>query len=257
VGVTFTIAAAVLAGLPPGSLWVTKDELLAAALQDNPALYAAGLAAAVVSAVYSAKAVWYVWRPGGHGTRRIAWLARPPLVVLSVLAATLGVMALPAVAGPLNRALGTAGEPAPAWWQLGLSAAAALLASGVTWWWGARPAPLPGPARDGLARWLYLEHAARSLVAAPVLSLARALAAFDDRVIDGAVRQIARGGTALAGAAARADDGGVDRAVTEVAASARSLGRLARRPETGQLHTYYAQAAVVLAVLALIFVLVR
>ena len=39
--------------------------------------------------------------------------------------------------------------------------------------------------------------------------------------------------------------------------AARSLGRLARRPETGQLHTYYAQAAVALAVLALIFVLVR
>src|SRR5215472_6350744 len=44
VGVTFTVGAAVLAGLPPGSLWVGKDELLAAALHTSPALYGAGLA---------------------------------------------------------------------------------------------------------------------------------------------------------------------------------------------------------------------
>jgi NADH-quinone oxidoreductase subunit L len=49
----------------------------------------------------------------------------------------------------------------------------------------------------------------------------------------------------------------VDQAVADVASAARSLGRLARRPETGQVHTYYAQAAVALAILALIFVLVR
>ena len=268
VGVTFTIGAAVLAGLPPGSLWVSKDELLAAALDVNPALYAAGLAAAVVSAVYSAKAAWYVWQPApsdaaagydteGRGTRRVAWLERPPLVVLSVLAAVLGVTALPAVAGPLNRALGTAAEPSPQGWELGVSAAAALLACGVTWWWGARPVPVPAPARGWLARWLDLEQAARALVAIPALGLARALAAFDDRIIDGAVRQIARGGLGLARAAARADDGEVDGLVREVAAAARSLGRLARRPETGQLHTYYAQAAAILAVLAVIFILVR
>ncbi len=267
-GITFTVGAAVLAGLPPGSLWVAKDEVLAAALHRGPALYAAGLAAAVVSAVYSVKAAWYVWQPApadaaagydteGHGTRRIAWPERPPLVVLAVLAAVLGVMAVPAVAGPLNRALGTAGEPSATWQELSLSAGAALAASGVAWWWGARPVPVPGPARGLLARWLYLERAARMLVADPVYRLARALAVFDDQVVDGAVRQVARGGLGLARVAARADDGEVDGLVRGVAAAARSLGRLARRPETGQLHTYYAQAAAVLAVLALIFVLVR
>ena len=61
----------------------------------------------------------------------------------------------------------------------------------------------------------------------------------------------------LAAAAARVDDGGVDRLVAGVGWGARRLGRLARRPQTGQLHAYYAQAAVVLVVLALIFVLLR
>ena len=268
VGVTFTIGAAVLAGLPPGSLWVSKDEVLAAALHTSPALYAMGLAAAVVSAVYSAKAAWYVWQPlpadvaAGYdterrGTRRVASVMGPPLCVLAVLAAVLGVLAVPAVAGPLGRALGATGEPSPAWWELALSAVAALLASGVTWWWGARAVPAPAMARGWLTGWLHLERAARVLVADPTVRLARGLAAFDDQVLDRAVHQIARGCLGLAKAAARADDDGIDRLVAGVAAAARSLGRLARRPETGQLYSYFAQATVVLAVLALIFVLVR
>ena len=268
VGVTFTIGAAVLAGLPPGSLWVAKDQVLAAALHDSPALYGVGLAAAVVSAVYSAKAAWYVWQPAPadvsagydterRGTRRIAPAMRPPLCVLAILAAVLGVLAVPAVAGPLGRALGVTGEPSPAGWELAVSAAAALLASGVTWWWGARPVPAPALARGWLTGWLYLERAARMLVADPAVRLARGLAAFDDQVLDRAVHQIARGSLGLARAAARADDDGVDRLVAGVASAARSLGRLARRPETGQLYSYFAQATVALAVLALIFVLVR
>jgi NADH-quinone oxidoreductase subunit L len=268
VGVSFTVGAAVLAGLPPGSLWVSKDEVLAAALRTSPALYAIGLAAAVVTAVYSAKAAWYVWQPvpagaaegydtEQRGTRRVAPVMRPPLAVLAVLAAVLGVLALPQLAGPLGRALGGAVEPSLTWWELAASAAAAVAASAVTWWWGARPSPLPASARSWLTGWLGLERVARILVADPALRLARALAAFDDGVLDRAVNQVARGGTGLARAAARIDDGGVDRAVAGIASAARSLGRLARRPETGQLHTYYAQAAVALAVLALIFVLVR
>ena len=112
-------------------------------------------------------------------------------------------------------------------------------------------------ARGWLTGWLHLERAARVLVADPTVRLARGLAAFDDQVLDRAVHQIARGSLGLAKAAARADDDGIDRLVAGVAAAARSLGRLARRPETGQLYSYFAQATVVLAVLALIFVLVR
>ena len=267
-GVTFTIGAAVLAGLPPGSLWLAKDEVLAAAYRLSPALYAVGLAAAVVSAVYSAKAAWYVWQPvpgdaaagydtEQHGTRRVAPATRLPLAILALASAALGVMALPGVSGPLGRALGAAGEPSAAGWELSASAVTALLAAGVTWWRGARPVPVPGLARDWLAGWLYLERAARLAVVSPVMWLARRLAAFDDRVLDRAVTGAARGTLTLARAAALADDSGIDRLVAGIATGARSLGRAARRPQTGQVHAYYAQAAVALAVLALIFVLVR
>ena len=267
-GIAFTVGAAVLAGLPPGSLWVAKDQVLAAALRMSPALYGLGLAAAVVGAVYSAKAAWYVWQPvpaeaaRGYdaeqpGTRRIAPVAHPPLVVLAAAAMALGVLALPAVAGPLGRALGAATDPSPAGWQLAVSAVAAVLAAGVAWAWSGRLVPMPAAVRNGLAGWLYLEQAARLLVARPVLALARALAAFDDRVLDRAVEGTARGAIRLAAATARVDDGGVDRLIDGAGRAARSLGRLARRPQTGQVHAYYAQAALVLAVLAVILVLVR
>jgi NADH:ubiquinone oxidoreductase subunit 5 (subunit L)/multisubunit Na+/H+ antiporter MnhA subunit len=276
-GAAFTAGAVALAGLPPAALWVTKDQVLAAALRAGPALYATGLAAAVVSAVYSVKALWYVWQPvpdgaaSGYdterrGTRRVAPAAAWPPLLLAVPAVALGVLALPATAGPLRQALGAAAGPAPAWWELTLSAVLAVAASAATWWRvGATVAAVPGTAAPRraaavravtgwLARWLDLERAAGVLVARPVLAVAQALAGFDDRVVDGAVRAVARGGLALAGAAARLDDADVDGLIRQAAAGARRLGRLARRPQTGQLHAYYAQAAVAFAVLTLAFI---
>jgi NADH-quinone oxidoreductase subunit L len=52
----------------------------------------------------------------------------------------------------------------------------------------------------------------------------------------------------------------LDGGVSAVAAGARALARWARRPQTGQLHQYYAQAAVgfvALAVLAVVITVVR
>ncbi|MFR0355680.1 proton-conducting transporter transmembrane domain-containing protein [Streptomyces sediminimaris] len=269
VGAAFVVAALTLAGLPPLSLWAAKDEVLAAARAENTALYAVGLAAAAVAAVYSVKALWYVTRPlpedaeAGYdteqrGTRRVSRAAPAPLWTLAGAAAVLGVLALPGPASWLKRLVGASGEPAPVPWELGLSAGVALAAAGAAWWWAAREEPAPRAGAVRWARqWLFLEQAADAVVVRPVLGLARALAVFDDRVVDGAVRQVARGGLTAARLAGRADDGGIDAAVRAVAAGARSLGRWARRPQTGLLHQYYAQAAVGFAVLVLIVLLVR
>jgi NADH-quinone oxidoreductase subunit L len=270
VGVTFTVGAFTLAGLPPGSLWVTKDELLAAALHRSPGLYAVGLAAAVVSAVYSVKAVWYVWQPepvdaaGGYdtenqGTRRVTRSMTGPLAGLAAMAGTLGVLGIPAVAQSLRRTLGTTGEPGSRGWQLVLSALLALTAGAATWWWADRPVPIRmlAPLGRALRNWLYLERSARRLFVAPTLAVAGWLATFDDKVLDRAVTGLARETVTLARAAGRFDDGGFDGVVRAVAGGARRLGRLARRPQTGQLHTYYAQAAAGFALLAIVFVFVR
>ncbi|GAA5109567.1 NADH-quinone oxidoreductase subunit 5 family protein [Pseudonocardia adelaidensis] len=256
VGVTFTVGAAALAGLPPLSLWVTKDLVLAAALDRSTVLYAVGLAAALLSAVYSTKAVWWVWRPaqpeviagGPNGTRAPAGRGRPAgrlgdaaLVGLAVLAALLG--GLPFV---------TAGARPSAWWELVLSGLLAVAAVALTW----RVAARMGEPRV-LASWLGVERAAHAVVVRPVLAMAEALARFDDRVLDRGVTAAARATVGVARVLDRRGEGAVDGSVRGIADGARALGRLARRPQTGQVHQYYAQAAAALAVLALVVIVVR
>ncbi|MHA6631448.1 proton-conducting transporter transmembrane domain-containing protein [Pseudonocardia sichuanensis] len=254
VGVAFTVGAASLAGLPPLSLWVSKDAVLAAALEHGGvALYAAGLAAAVVSAVYSAKAVWYVWQPTppapavaeGEPTGRVNAAMRLPLVVLAALAATLGLLPL-LTTGSLEVV------PAPTVWELVLSALLAVAAVAVTW----RTAARIGAPR-ALRSWLGVESAAHAVFVRPTLALAHLLARFDDRVLDRSVEGAARATAAVARGLDRRGEPSVDGAVRAVATGAGRLGRLARRPQTGQIHQYYAQAAAVLAVLALFVIVVR
>lgn len=271
-GAAFAVGTLTLAGLPPLSLWAAKDEVLAAARAEDTARFAVGLAAAAVSAVYSVKALWYVTRPlpadaeagydtEQHGTRRIPSAAPFPMLALTALAAVTGVLALPGPARWIRQLAGSPAEPAPAAWEPGLSSGVAIAAATWAWWYSSRPSPAPraaaGWAKGWAEGWLGLERAAQLLVARPVLALAGALALFDDRVVDGTVRQTARAGLATARLARRLDDGGIGAAVSAVARGARLLGHWARRPQTGLLHQYYAQAAVGLCVLILIVLLVR
>lgn len=278
VGAAFAAGALALAGLPPLSLWAAKDQVLGAARADDPALYTIALAASALAAVYSVKALWYVTRPlpgepnaGGHGDaverpghrQRPALSALLPLWALACPGAVLGVLVLPGPADWLSALLGTGDRPPLHPWEAVVSAAVALGAAGAAWTWLPRvarsrgAASRPRPTVRWAERWLGLDRAAHLLLVRPVMALARALAAFDDRVVDGAVRQLARGGLALARLARRADDRGLDAAVDAVAAGARRLGSWARRPQTGLLHQYYAQAVVGFAALTLLVLLVR
>ncbi|WP_243723108.1 proton-conducting transporter membrane subunit [Actinomadura sp. 7K507] len=250
VGAAFGVGALALAGVPPLSLWVTKDEVLAVAGESSTALLVAGFAASVLSSAYAAKALVMVFRRPADGSAvRVTVLERLPLPVLALAAAVLGVVGLPALAGPWRRMLGVPGEAAPHAWEVALSAGLAVATVAVVV--VARRVPEPAWAAD----WLYLERAASAVVVRPVLAVARALARFDDQVVDGAVRGVARGGRWTAGLAGRRVEFRVDALVGVVGRAARGLAALARRPQTGQLHTYYAQAAVVLAVLVVIAVL--
>ncbi|MWA04158.1 NADH-quinone oxidoreductase subunit L [Actinomadura sp. LD22] len=266
VGITFAIGALALAGAPPLSLWAAKDAVLGAALEDSPALYAVGLAAGLLSAGYAARALVAVGRPVDAGTRQetertgtrhVGLLARAPLPVLAAGSAVLGVLALPPLDGWWRRLAGDAEAPAPSAAGLAASGALALLVLAATWALTRRGTRLrtawTAPARD----WLHLQRLAGLLIARPVLVLATALARFDDRVIDGGVRAAAASGRLAAALAGRRVEFRVDGLVALVGRCARRLADLARRPQTGQVHTYYAQAAVLFAVLILIALLVR
>lgn len=284
-GVAAVLALLTLAGIPPLSLWLTKDSILAVAREDSVALYLVALVGSVLSAGYAGRAAAVLAlrarpdeRPDPADLEEEPTGAVPPLatagvVVLAAAGALLGVQALPAVERRYAEAFGgVAVVPGPL--ELGVSA---VLAVGVLAVLLRRRGALPAAPRL-LQQWLGLEAAATALVLRPTLALAGGLARADDRLLDRAVdglaRTVRRGARALArsdvavldrgvdataGSAVRAarwaaagDGRGVDGAVTAVATAARRLGALARRPQTGQLHQYYAQAAVALVVLLLV-----
>ncbi|MER6913607.1 proton-conducting transporter membrane subunit [Streptomyces sp. NPDC000594] len=260
VGAVCTVGALSLAGLPPLSLWAAKDVLLAGVLETGAWLYAAGLAAAVLSAVYSVRILWFVWgrpeRDAGDG-RRVPRGAVAPLVLLAAACPALTPLAFPPVRDALTRYLGGGAGPAPQAWEFALSGALALVAAAVTWSRCSRPLPLPPRAKRLARRWLGLEHAAHVLLVSPTLALARAAAALDDRVLDRAVEASARGTVRLARWTNRHTERAIDGAVEGVATATRRLGAGARRPQTGLLHQYLAQAVAAFSLLAVVLVLVR
>jgi NADH:ubiquinone oxidoreductase subunit 5 (subunit L)/multisubunit Na+/H+ antiporter MnhA subunit len=250
VGVTATVGALSLAGIAPLSMWATKDEVLAAALDESTALYVVGLAASALSAAYAGKALVAIWRTSTAaadvhldeeetGTRAVNRRQQAPLVVLAAGAALLGLPALPPLAGPVSDAVG--GAPQATVIELVASAvlAMAVVLIAVRW-----RLPEPRWARS----WLGLGHLTELAVVRPTYRLAHGLARFDDRVLDRFVEAAARATQWLARGLAGFDLARVDGAVEGLAGGVRRLGRLARSPQTGQLHQYYLQAVVILAV---------
>ena len=245
-----------LAGLPPLALWTSKDAVLVAALEHSPALYAIGLLGSGIAAGYAGRALWLLLSPtDGPVAGRVAvpagaWL---PLVPLGIGAVVLAALVL----GPSGEAfadlLGVE-QPLPTNLELAVSAVLSVAVLALTRRYGERAADLlPRAARQ----WWHLEQATHAVAVRPVLALSRALARFDDQVVDGAVEAAAAGSLRLAARSRRVDDRGIDRAVGGVAAGARRLGAAARRPQTGQLHQYYGQAATVLVAAVVLLVVVR
>nr|WP_257911150.1 hypothetical protein [Janibacter limosus] len=258
------------------SLWATKDAVLTAALESSPWLYAAGLVAAALSAAYAGKALWAIWRRGARAEARaddageVGAREQAPLVVFAVGAVVLGVLALPPISGMLAGAPG--GHAQIPTVELAVSAVIAVVV--VLLMLRVR-APAPRWAR----RWLGLEAAAQAVVVRPSLTVAHALARFDDHVPDRAVNAVAGSVPVLARSAARVDDHVPDRAVNAVAGSVlmlarsaarvddhvpdrvvsaiagrvRRLGHSARAPQTGAIHQYFLQTVAVLAAGAVVW----
>jgi NADH-quinone oxidoreductase subunit L len=249
VGVTFTVGGLVLAGVPPLSIWATKDHVLAEALADSAALYVVGLAAAALSAAYAGRAVVLVWSgpPPERPSRDTPWqhAALPPL---AAGAALLGVLSIPAVWQGFARYVGSTAT-SPAWWELVVSGVLAVATAGVA---GMAVRRGDVPAVRPLSEWLGLETLARTVVDRPMRATAHGLARFDDRVVDGGVRATAAMGAAAARVVDARVEWSVDGLVRAVGSGFRAAGRWARRPQTGQLHHYYAQAVVALAALAVL-----
>jgi NADH-quinone oxidoreductase subunit L len=267
-GITFTVGALALGGVPPLSIWFAKDEILSGTLSVSVPLYIVTLAAAAMSAAYAAKALVIVWTSPTSTARtatttnagRIPIAELLPLPVLAAAAAGLGVFALPPLAESWQSLLGNPVPSAPAAWELALSAVLAVAVFVAMGWLQWRrlirsDTLISGP--GWLQDWLGLEKATNAVIVRPTMALAQSCARFDDRVIARGIELAGAGVVQFSLWVEARIERGFDDAVSGIAGSARKLAVSARRPQTGMVHQYYAQAIVILVAFAVVLVLVR
>ena len=217
-GVTFIIGWLAIAGVPPLSGFWSKDEILAYAYYSSPALWAVGLVTAVLTAFYMSRLVFMTF----YGEARYSDERHPhepstlmtvPLVVLAGAAVVAGAINLP-FSSDLHF-LGTWLEPSlfgneahlgigsGLQWLLALIAVAGgvlgIVGASATYLRHRLPASLlEWPAA---ARAFYVDEAVTRFVGGPGRRAFDLVAAFDAKVVDGAVdgvgRSVRAGGTAL------------------------------------------------------------
>ncbi len=198
----FTIGALALAGIAPLSAFWSKDEILLAVQEGlNPIFLVLFLVAAVLSALYMARAVQVVFfgepkRDSGD-VRESPPLLSVPLIVLGTLALSVGFVALPlggdyggigsflfeATHGPHEY------EFNAVWALVGIVAAVGGLAVG--WWLYASARERVDKIRErfGLVHRIlveryYMDHAYQAIVDQVVLRAGRAIALVDRRVVN-------------------------------------------------------------------------
>jgi NADH-quinone oxidoreductase subunit L len=204
---TFIVAWLSIAGVPPFSGFWSKGDVLMNAYARSPALYAAGLLTALLTAYYMGRVVFLTfygperWRTSGpeevlpHESPPVMVL---PLVVLALLAFAGGVINLPIdnydflsrwldpVFGPALRVLTFSGSAQRAFETADavVAVAGAVLAGGL--WLRRWQRPRLEPVFFQRAWWV--DTAYDTFIARPSTALANFSAmVFDNRVIDGAV----------------------------------------------------------------------
>lgn len=242
VGAAATVAALTLGGVPPLSLWITKDWAMAGS---GGALRIVALVGAALSAVYAARLLAVVLGPGpqpelsgaattpigdvldrtrtrgehGIGTLRVPTTTSAVAWTLALVAVGLGVLGLPPVAARFTGLLANPGQPVPGFTELALPGAIAIVVLIIVL---VRPTLLGPLSRGVLARWAGLPAL---LTPRPWLALARALARVDEVVIDRGVEGAATAGRGLSNTLRHADEAGIDRAVDAVAARTQRAAR--------------------------------
>jgi len=279
IAVLAAVGALALASLPPlGGAW-SKEQIAGAAFEVSPLLGVAVLVAALLSAFYALRYWFLAFGPGvAHPTEETPAGVLMSIGFLASVSLAPVVLWLPAVSEAAAQLV--PGEVIPtraAELTFGLGALAIAAGSVVMLQRRDRLAHgvLPQEMSNAAAGWFGIATASRRVVIDPILALSRALAAFDDRVIDAGIRAsariasglsrllrrrselsidavvngIGRGTLVMATGTRVADDHGVDRAAE---GTARLLGRAGeglRKLQTGLSHHYYVIVAIGLVAL--------
>ncbi len=206
----FAIGALALAGIPPLAGFFAKDHIVSFASQSGRgAAWAVASVGAFLSALYIARPLFLAFfgrsRRRAHG-HEAPWSMNAPLAVLAAGALLSGlVLGLKSEGGVLGRFLEpvvgvarTAGTGPSEAVLVAISIVLAVAAVALAWWiwasgrvdWEAFPQRQPELA-GWLANAFYVDALYGWLVRAPGMGLGRGLRAVDDRVVDGAVNEVA------------------------------------------------------------------
>ena len=209
----FAVGALALAGIPPLSGFFSKDLILSDAFRVHPWLWAVGVAAAGLTAIYIVRAfaMTFLGASVGGGDRMAH---DPPPVMDTPMWILVGLTAVGGALGwsfthpgaleryllPVTTAGGKAplpipGPPAEEWALVGTSLLVAAGGIAVAWLMYVRRTLRVGfgPLAGLLRHQFYIEDAYAAAIVAPARAMARAAAATDTSVIDAAVTGIARG----------------------------------------------------------------
>ena len=216
---TFIVGWLAIAGVPPFAGFWSKDEILAYAFDASPALWAVGIVTAALTAFYMSRLVFMTfYGEARHGDDAHPHESPPlmtgPLVVLAAAAVVAGALNLPFTKD--LHFLGSWLEPSlfgneahlslggGAQWLLALlsMAGAAVGIAGAVAVYLRHRLPASLFEQPAAARAFYLDEAVTRFVGGPGRKAFEAVAAFDARVVDGAVDGVGRS-VRTAGAALR------------------------------------------------------
>jgi NADH-quinone oxidoreductase subunit L len=207
---TFIVGWLAIAGVPPFSGFWSKDEILLFAWDKSPALWAVGLATALLTAFYMSRQVFLVFfgeerrdKEHGHEPHESPWTMTLPLVVLAVAAFAGGALNLPFTHdvkflenwlhpvvehGERVLAVGTGTKVALAV----IAAAGSLIGIGfAAAVYLRRRFPAERLEPEVLAHAWYYDEAISSFVGGPGEKAFDEVATFDRKIVDGAVNGVA------------------------------------------------------------------
>ncbi|CAM3696705.1 NADH-quinone oxidoreductase subunit L [Cohnella lubricantis] len=237
---TFGIGALALSGIPPFSGFWSKEAILTAALEgDHPWLFIVGVVTAFFTALYMARLFFlaFAGKPRGNAEQAAHAKESPavmtiPMIVLAALAVVSGFVQTPFKDWLGEWLTGEASSHGASGLVLVASIAASLLGLYLGWLAFVRGTLRPDAVSSRLP-WLsrllerkyYIDELYQLVFAGGLRGLGRALAVFDEAVVDGAVR--------LTGY------------------SVRALGRLNTKLQNGQIQTYGLAAILAAVILVL------
>lgn len=237
---TFGAGVLALSGIPPFSGFWSKDAILTAALDgDHPWLFAVGVVTAFFTSLYMARLYFLVFsgKPRGDAEQAAHAKESPavmtiPLIVLAVLAVIAGFVQTPFKDWLGEWLTGEASGDSVSGLVIVVSIAASLLGLYLGWLLFARgtlrrdavSSRLPWLARL-LERKYYVDEFYLWAIVGGLRGLGKALAVFDEVVVDGAVRLTGR--------------------------SVGALGRLNTKLQNGQMQTYGLAAVLAAVILVL------